>query len=85
MKKLSFAFVGAAALALAACGGQDAGENAAENLEAAAENLEAAAENAAGNEAEVLENQAEALEDQAENVEDAVDAADANAANVNAM
>jgi ABC-type glycerol-3-phosphate transport system substrate-binding protein len=88
MKKLSFAVVGAAALALAACGGRGddaAGENAAENLEAAAENLEAAAENATGAEAAALENQAEALESQADATEEAIDEADVNAANVNAM
>ena len=48
MKKLSFAIVGAAALALAACGGQgdDAlGDNVADNYEAAADNLEAMADN----------------------------------------
>lgn len=88
MKKLSFAVVGAAALALAACGGQgdDAmGENVQENLEAQAENLEAAAENATGAEAAALENQADALEAQGENAEEAIDEADVNASNVNAM
>ncbi len=43
MKKISFAIVGAAALALAACGGKgdDAlGDNVADNYEAAADNLE---------------------------------------------
>ena len=54
MKKLSFALVGAAALALAACGGkgddasattsQDNYEDAADNLEAAADNTANAAE-----------------------------------------
>lgn len=88
MKKLSFAVVGAAALSLAACGGQgdDAlGENVQENLEAQAENLEAAAENATGAEAAALENQADALEAQGENAEEAIDEADVNASNVNAM
>ena len=85
MKRISFAIVGAASLALAACGGRDAGDNAAENLEATADNLEEAADNAAGNEAEALENQADALENQADAVDDAADSADANAANVNAM
>ena len=50
MKKLSFAIVGAAALALAACGGKgdDAlGDNVADNYEAAADNLEMMADNAA--------------------------------------
>ena len=88
MKKLSFALVGAAALALAACGGRGddaAGENAQENLEAMSENLDAAAENATGAEAAALENQAEALEEAGEQKEEAIDEADVNAANVNAM
>ena len=88
MKKLSFALVGAATLALAACGGQGddaAGENAQENLEAQAENLDAAADNATGAEAAALENQADALEEQGERTEEAIDEADVNAANVNGM
>ena len=88
MKKLSFALVGAAALALAACGGQGddaAGENIQENLETQAENLEAAADNATGAEAAALENQADALEEQGQQAEEAVDEADVNASNVNAM
>ena len=88
MKKLSFALVGAAALALAACGGRGddtAAENAQENLEAQAENLEAMAENATGAEAAGLENQAEAAEEAGEQKEEAIDEADVNAANVNAM
>jgi hypothetical protein len=88
MKKISFAVVGAAALALAACGGQGddaAGENVQENYEAAAENLEAQADNATGAEAAALENQADALEEQGEKAEEAIDEADVNAANVNAM
>ena len=88
MKKLSFAVVGAAALALAACGGQGddaAGDNVADNYEAAADNLEAAADNAAGAEAANLESQADALEEEGESQEEAIDDADANAANVNAM
>ena len=68
MKKLSFAVVGAAALALAACGGRGddaAGENVQENLEAQAENLEAAADNTANAaEAAALENQADALQEE---------------------
>ena len=89
MKKLSFAVVGAAALALAACGGQGddaAGDNVADNYEAAADNLEAAADNTAnGAEAAALENQADALEEQGEQAEEAIDEADVNASNVNAM
>jgi hypothetical protein len=88
MKKISFALVGAASLALAACGGQgdDAlGENVQENYENAAENLEAAADNASGAEAANLENQADALEDAGENAEEAIDESDVNANNVNAM
>lgn len=88
MKKLSFALVGAAALALAACGGQGddaAAENASENLEAQAENLDDAADNAVGAEAANLEAQSDALEDQADATEEAIDEADVNASNVNAM
>ena len=90
MKKLSFAIVGAASLALAACGGQgdDAlGENVNDNYEAAADNLEMMADNAATpGEAEALENQADALEATGDAREDAIDDADVNAAGaVNAM
>ncbi len=89
MKKLSFAIVGAASLALAACGGQgdDAlGENVNDNYEAAADNLEMMADNAATpGEAAALENQADALEDTGDAREDAIDDADVNAATVNAM
>ena len=88
MKKLSFAIVGAAALALAACGGQgddSAGDNIADNYDAAADNLEAMADNATGNEEEALENQADALREEGENKEEAVDEADVNAQNVTAM
>ena len=89
MKKLSFAVVGAAALALAACGGKgdDAlGENVQENLESQAENLDAAADNTANAaEAAALENQADALKEQGDKAEEAIDEADVNAAAVNAM
>lgn len=88
MKKLSFAVIGAAALALAACGGQGddtAGDNIADNYDAAADNLEAMADNATGNEEEALENQADALREEGENKEEAVDEADVNAQNVTAM
>ena len=89
MKKLSFAIVGAAALALAACGGKgdDAlGDNIEDNYDAAADNLEAMADNTAnGAEAAALENQADALEAEGDKKEEAVDEADVNAAAVNAM
>lgn len=89
MKKISFALVGAASLALAACGGQgdDAlGENVQENFENMAENLDAAAANTADPaEAAALENQADALEAEGERREEAIDEADVNAAQVNAM
>ena len=94
MNKLSFAIVGAAALALAACGGKgdDAlGDNVADNYEAAAENLDAMADNAASpGEAAALENQADALKAEGDRKEDAIDDADVNAAatssaEVNAM
>ncbi|MDQ3078192.1 MAG: hypothetical protein M3Q83_05040 [Pseudomonadota bacterium] len=90
MKKLSFAIVGAAALALAACGGQgdDAlGDNVNDNYEAAAENLDMMADNTAnGAESMMLENQADALEAEGDRMEEAIDEADVgNAAAVNAM
>lgn len=94
MKKLSFAIVGAAALALSACGGKgdDAlGDNVADNYEAAADNLDAMADNAATpGEAAALENQADALNAEGDRKEDAIDDADVNAsatsgAEVNAM
>ena len=87
MKKLSFAIVGAAALALAACGGKgdDAlGDNVADNYEAASDNLEMMADNAATpGEAAALENQADALDAEGARKEEAIDDADANAATAN--
>ncbi|WP_118856783.1 hypothetical protein [Sphingomonas mesophila] len=90
MNKVSFALVGAAALALAACGGQgdDAlGDNVADNYDAAADNLDAMADNTANeSESDALENQADALRDTGEAKEEAIDEADVNSANaVNAM
>jgi hypothetical protein len=84
MKKLSFALVGAASLALAACGGKGddtLAENVQENYEAASDNLEAASDNTTGAEAATLENQADALETEGERKEDAIDDADVNAQN----
>ncbi len=87
MKKISFAIIGAATLALAACGGQgdDAlGDNVNDNYEAAADNLEMMADNTAnGAEAAALENQADALEAEGDRKEEAIDDADVNAATVN--
>lgn len=80
MKKISFAIVGAAALGLAACGGE--GDDAlADEYEDAAENeadaLEEAADNAATEaQEEALEEQADAVEEAGEEMEDAVDDAD---------
>ena len=90
MKKVSFALVGAAALALSACGGQGddtLGDNIADNYDAAADNLEAAADNTANEgESDALENQADALRETGEDKEEAIDEADVNSANaVNAM
>ena len=89
MKKISFALVGAAALALAACGGKgddSLGENVQENYENAAENLDAAADATANaGEAAALENQADALREEGEDKEEAIDQADVNAAAVNGM
>jgi hypothetical protein len=88
MKKMSFALIGAASLALAACGGQgddSLGENVQENFEAASENLEAVADNSTNSaEAATLENQAEALETEGARKEEAIDEADVNASDANA-
>ena len=85
MNKISFALVGAASLALAACGGRgddSLGENVQENMEAQADNLEAMADNT-GNAAAAatLENQADALESEGARREEAIDEADVNAQN----
>ena len=89
MKKVSFALVGAAALAIAGCGGKgddSLGENVQENYENAAENLDAMAANTSNAaEAEALGNQADALKAEGENKEEAIDEADVNAEAVNAM
>jgi hypothetical protein len=89
MNKLPFAIVGAAALALSACGGKGddtLGENVQENYENAADNLDAAADNAANAaESDALENQADALREEGSDKEEAIDKADVNAAAVNAM
>lgn len=83
MKKLSFALVGAAALALAACGGQGddtLGDNVADNADAVADNLEDQADNATNEVVEdTLENQAEAIREEGEAKEEAIDEADVNA------
>ncbi len=87
MKKISFALIGAASIALTACGGKgdDAlAENVQENYENAAENLDAAAANTTGAEAASLSNQAEALNAEGERKEEAIDDADVNAATTSA-
>ena len=80
MRKFHSAIVGAALLALSACGGAGddaAGDNAADNAEMAADNLEAAADNTTNDAAAAaLENQADAIEEAGENKEAAIDAAD---------
>jgi uncharacterized protein YidB (DUF937 family) len=82
MKKIAFAMVGAASIALAGCGGQgdDAlGENVQENMENAADSLDALAGNAANAaEAEALGNQADQLRNEGDRVEEAIDNADIN-------
>jgi hypothetical protein len=87
MNKMSFAIVGAAALALAACGGKGddtLGEQVQENYENAAENLDAMADNTANSaEAAALENQADALKAEGDRKEEAIDEADVNAATAN--
>ena len=94
MNKFAFAVVGAASLALAACGGKgdDAlGENVQENYENAAENLDAMAANTSNEAvADNLSNQADALKEEGARKEEAIDDADVNAsttspAQVNAM
>ena len=89
MRKISFALVGAAALALAACGGKgddSLGENVQENMENAADALDAAAANTANDaEAANLANQADALKAAGDNAESAIDKADVDANQVNAM
>ena len=85
MKTIHFALVGAASLALAACGGKgdDAlGENVQENYEAAGDNLDAMADNS-GNAAaaETLGDQADALKAEGARKEEAIDDADVNAQN----
>ena len=88
MRKISFALVGAASLALAACGGKgddSLGENVQENMENAADALDEAADNASNAEAAKLENQADALRNAGDNAEEAIDEADVNANQVNAM
>jgi ABC-type glycerol-3-phosphate transport system substrate-binding protein len=85
MKKLTFAVVGAASLALAACGGKgddSLGENVQSNYENAAENLDAMAENTTNAAvADTLENQSDALEAEGDRKEEAIDDADVNAQN----
>jgi hypothetical protein len=87
MNKFSFAIVGAAALALAACGGKgdDAlADNVQDNYDAAAYNLDAAAGNTANDAtADALGNQADALRDEGDRKADAIDKADVNAAATN--
>ena len=85
MKKLTFALVGAAALALAACGGKgdDAlGDNVQANYDNAAENLDAMADNTTNAAvADSLENQADQLKAEGDRKADAIDDADVNAEN----
>jgi len=89
MKKISFALVGAASLALAACGGQGddtLAENVQENYDNAADMVDANAANTTGAEADMLGNQADALREEGDRKEEAIDEADVNSANaVNAM
>lgn len=82
MKIFATAVLGAAALSLAACGGQgdDAlGDNAAEAGEAQAESLEAQAENSSGAAADALEQNADAAEDRGQAREEQIDDSDVDA------
>lgn len=85
MKKLTFALVGAASLALAACGGKgdDAlADNVQANYDNAAENLDAMADNTTNAAvADSLENQADQLKAEGDRKADAIDDADVNAQN----
>ena len=86
-KNIAFALVGAASIALSACGGKgddSLAENVQENYDNAADNLDAMADNTANSaEAATLENQADALKDEGARKEDAIDDADVNAAATN--
>lgn len=83
MKTFATALLAAAALSLAACGGQgdDAlAENAQESLENQADAADATASNVAdGPTQDALENQGDQLREKAENVEEAVDNTDVDA------
>ena len=89
MKKLSFALVGAAALALAACGGKGddtLGDNIADNYEPLPTIwMQRPTIPPMRWKPTSLENQADALREEGENKEEAVDDADVNAQAVNAM
>ncbi|PWG02907.1 hypothetical protein [Sphingosinicella humi] len=83
MRTMIIAGLGAATLALAACGGQgddSLGDNAADAAENRADILEDMADNAATDaEADALEQQADVVEDMGEAREEAIDEADVNA------
>ena len=82
MKTILTPAIAAAALLLAACGGQgdDAlGDNAAEAGEAQAENLSAQAENTSGPAADALADQADAAEDRGQAREEQIDDSDVDA------
>jgi hypothetical protein len=85
MKKVAFAIVGAASIALAGCGGSgddSLAENTQENMEGQSDNLDALAGNAATDaEAEALGNQAEQLRNEGNQREEAIDDADVDASN----
>ena len=83
MKSLLSLALGAAALSLAACGGQgddSLGDNVADAAEAQADNLEAAADNTTNEaQSDALEQQAENVEEAGEAKEEAIDDADVKA------
>ena len=86
MKKIHFALVGAASLALAACGGKgddSLGDNVAGAYENKAEAVDAMADNASGATEDALESNASDLREKGEDAEEAIDDADVNAAAVN--
>lgn len=87
MRKIIIATLAAAALPLAACGGDgdDAlGERAEEMADNRAETLEAAADNASGARADMLEERADAVEEAGEERADAIDDADVDAEELSA-
>ena len=81
--KISYAIIGAAALALSACGGKGddaAGDNVEQAYDNAADNMDAMAENTTNEvAADAMEEKADATREVGKEKEEAIDAADVNA------